>query len=106
MPYNPRGKRYKVNVKNPLGYGICDKTQFIMRHCDMVKQMEYLGDSLQWTGYMVGKWYADKPNPSLKPVVLKPDPVPLDNPRPQQQQPDSLPYKATAAILNSIYFGA
>lgn len=106
MPYMPKGKRYKVDMRNPLGYGICDKTQFIMRHCDMVKQMEYMGNDLQWTGYMVGKWYADKPNPSLRPVILKPDPVPLINPRPQQQQPDAPTSQVGYQILNSIYFGA
>jgi hypothetical protein len=55
---------------------------------------------------MVGKWYADKPNPSLRPVILKPDPVPLINPRPQQQQPDAPTSQVGYQILNSIYFGA
>lgn len=106
MPYILKGKRYKVDKNSPLGYGICDKTQFVMRHCDMVKQMEYMGDSLEWTGYMVGKWYADKPNPSLRPVHLKPDPVALQNPRPRQQSPDSPTSQVNYQLLNTIYFGA
>ena len=106
MAYIYKGKRYKVDIRSPKASAICDKTLIVMRHCDMVKQMEYYGDSLQWTGYMVGKWYADKPNPSLRPTNLKPDPVPVEDPRPLQQGQDSPPSQVTYNILNTIYFGA
>ena len=105
MSYNPRGKHFKVDMKSPLGSAICDKTGFRMRHCDLVKQYEYYGDTLTWTGYMVGKWYVDTPNPSLRPVKLKPDPVALVNPRPQQTQPDAPTSQVNYNLLNQIYFG-
>ena len=105
MSYNPRGKRFKIDIRNPLRSALCDKTQLNMRHCDLVKQYEYYGDTLTWTGYMVGKWYVDKPNPSLRPVKLKPDPVPLTNPRPPQINPNAPTSQDNYFLLNNIYFG-
>jgi hypothetical protein len=43
--------------------------------------MEWRGDRLAWTGFYVGKQYLDKPNAQLKPPHLKPDPVPVRDPR-------------------------
>lgn len=36
---------------------------------------------------MVGKPYVDQPNEQLRPPILPPDPVPVENPRLQQPSP-------------------
>jgi hypothetical protein len=48
--------------------------------------MEYRGNGLVWTGLYVGKDYQDVPNDQLRPPILPPDPLPVQFPRPQQQQ--------------------
>jgi hypothetical protein len=68
-----------IDAYNPKGLGVCDKSQFVFNNQDLVKQMEWRGNSLQWTGFMVGKPFLDKPNPQLRNYPLPPDPVPLNN---------------------------
>lgn len=87
MSDRPHGKHCFVDADSPLALGICDKTGFVFRHIDLVRQMEWYGNSLRWTGFMVGKPYVDQPNEQLRPPILPPDPVPVENPRLQQPSP-------------------
>lgn len=84
MAYLPKGKYVTVDPWNTKALGICDGTGFVHLREDLVKQMEWRGNSLQWTGYYVGKNYVDKPNEQLRNPQLRPDPVPVLNPRPPQ----------------------
>lgn len=86
LSYRPKGKHVRIDTESPDALGICDYTGFVFNRKDLVRQMEWRGNSLQWTGFLVGRPYADKPNPQLIPPILPPDPVPIVYPRPQQQQ--------------------
>ena len=59
---------------NPIGVGRCAKSNFMVPRNELVKQMEWRGDSLVWTGHWVWNKFADKPNPQLRRDNLKPDP--------------------------------
>ena len=84
MTYSPKGKLVSIDRNAPEALGICDYTKFVHMHKDLVKQMEWRGNALVWTGFYVGKSYADVPNAQLKTPILPPDPVPVRNPRLQQ----------------------
>jgi hypothetical protein len=86
MSNRPKGKHVRINTENPDALGICDYTGFVFNRKDLVRQMEWRGNALVWTGFMVGRPYADKPNPQLIPPILPPDPVPVEQPRPPYQQ--------------------
>ena len=86
MSMRPKGKHVQIDTSFPEGLGICDYTGFVFNHKDLVKQMEWRGNGLIWTGYMVGKPYLDTPNEQLRPPILPPDPVPLKLPRPKQPE--------------------
>jgi hypothetical protein len=75
--------RWKPDPDNPVAAARCDQTDFVVGNNELVKQMQYQGTTLVWTGLWVAKQYADKPNPSAMTPVLKADPKPLRNPRPQ-----------------------
>lgn len=77
-----KGKYTKIDRNNPMAVGRCDYSGFLCRHADLIKQMEYRGNSLVWTGFWVNKVFADKPNPQNLTPVLLPDPRPILNPRP------------------------
>jgi len=81
---NPKGKHVIIDPDNPVALGICDATGFVFKRTDLVKQMEWRGNSLKWTGFLVGKPYVDKPNEQLRTPLLKPDPVPVKDPRGQR----------------------
>lgn len=84
MSDRPHGKHVSVDSENPLALGICDKTGFVFRRIDLVRQMEWRGNALVWTGFLVGRSYVDQPNEQLRPPILPPDPVPVQWPRLQQ----------------------
>lgn len=84
MSMRPKGKYVSIDINFPEGLGICDYSGFVFNHKDLVKQMEWRGNGLIWTGYMVGKPYLDTPNEQLRPPILPPDPIPLRLPRPKQ----------------------
>lgn len=85
MTYRPHGKHVNIDESCPQGLGICDKTGFVFRRIDLVKQMEWRGGALVWTGFLVGRPYVDKPNEQLRPPILPPDPVPAQLPRVMQR---------------------
>ncbi len=81
MTIRYRGRIPVVDPDHPEAWGKDDITGLPVMHTDMIKQMEYIGNGLAWTGFMVHHKDADQPNPQLIPPRLKPDPLPIDNPR-------------------------
>jgi len=82
--YRPKGRYVSINPLHPQAVAMCDYSQMIFMRKDLVKQMEYRGNALVWTGFYVGKPFADEPNPQLIPPILPPDPIPVTEPRLQQ----------------------
>ena len=74
-----QGRFVKVNKHSPSGTGVCDRSGFLFNHKDLKKQMEYRGNRLSWTGFLVAERYLDKPNPQFRPTR-----APLDDPKPLQ----------------------
>lgn len=83
MSYRPKGKHVNININSPEALGICDYSGFVHLRKDLIRQMEWRGNRLVWTGYYVGRSYLDQPNPQLQPPILPPDPVSVKDPRPQ-----------------------
>lgn len=61
--------------------GVCDFSGFTFNHKDLHKQMDWRGNQLTWTGYMVGTPFLDKPQEQNRPPAVEADPYPIDNPR-------------------------
>jgi hypothetical protein len=76
-----KGKYVVIDPKNPAALGQCDDTDFTFNHKDLVKQMDWRGDNLVWTGLLVGKPYLDVPQEQNRPPLVKADPRPVTNPR-------------------------
>jgi len=81
MTMRPKGKHVTIDPSDPQGLGICDYTQFVHNRKDLVKQYEWRGNALVWTGFFVGRQYVDVPNEQARPPILPPDPVPFLFPR-------------------------
>ncbi len=76
------GKYTRIERNNPLAVGRCDYSGFLCRRADLIQQMEYRGENLVPTGFLVHPRFADKPNPQMKPWVALGDPYPVYQPRP------------------------
>lgn len=78
---NRRGRYYIVDTDNPQAKGICDRSGFAFNHSDLIKQMEWRGESLEWTGLTVGRPFLDEPNEQLRNPEIGPDSIPVEYPK-------------------------
>jgi hypothetical protein len=85
----PNGRWVRIDPRNPDAVARCDRSGQLCNYNDLVKQMDYRGTGLIWTGLYVNKHFLDVPNPQSLNPILKPDPVPVEHPRPWQQTQDT-----------------
>lgn len=92
-PLNRRGPRVQARegwTDNPTGWAICDGCGLRTPYPELRERMEYRGGMTPvGTGLMVCANCDDVPNPYFQLQILRPDPVPLANPRPDDKLPDS-----------------
>lgn len=84
----PRGAngRAVVNPRSPQAFAICDRTGFRVQHNTLRWQFEWQGAQLQNTRFLVRPESYDAPNPQLRAYSPPPDPVPIQNPRPDTSE--------------------
>src|SRR5207344_1377258 len=78
--FAPKGHA-KVDPQRPAAFAICDRCGFMYNHRDLQWDSQYMGRFITRTGFLVCEACNDRPNPTLRPIVLPPDPVPILNPR-------------------------
>lgn len=85
-PLNRPTPRVKIKpgwTYDPVGFAICDGCGFAVMYSDLREKMEYRGGMTPvGTGLRVCGTCDDVPNNYFQLQVLRPDPVPLQNPRP------------------------
>ena len=82
-----RGRKFrtqpKFDAKNPFGIAICDGCGFLVQHKHLREKKDYRGGSVPvGLGLYVCASCDDVPQPYYRRQLLRPDPVPLRNPRP------------------------
>lgn len=73
--------KLRINPYAPTGRGCCDRCSQTINHSDLIWEMEYRGNSLMRTGFLVCKPCLDVPYQGNRPILLPADPVPFLNPR-------------------------
>jgi hypothetical protein len=77
--------RARVNSGSPEAFAACDRCSFWYARSDLAWQFEWRGNELKNTQLLVCKRTClDVPFEHYRPIVVPPDPVPLMNPRPDQ----------------------
>src|SRR5579885_2882060 len=72
----------RTNPTAPDAFGVCDNCGTWWNRRDLLDQVEYYGNTLKRTGYVVCPECFDVPQDQLRPIILPiPDPVPVINPR-------------------------
>lgn len=92
--------RYKVDSNNPRAKAVCDFCGQLWQHSDLVWQFEWAGPRLQNQRQLVCNPCNDKPQQQLRTIVLPPDPVPIQNPRPENYVLDDSPLSAIGVSAN------
>ena len=85
MRVRNHGKYTKMNMKDPRGIGTCDYSGLMVQQAQMVDQYVYRGQGLVKTGYRVNPKFYDQPNAQDLTPLIKLDPVPIINARPDSQ---------------------
>lgn len=80
-PINYISRYAKVDERDLQPIGFCDRTGIAFNHYDLHKQMEWQGNRLVWTGWLVGKPFLDLPDPQNRIPLIKQDPEIVNNPR-------------------------
>lgn len=107
-----RGKKHRTgpefDAKDPRAIAICDGCGFLVQHTHLREKKDYRGGSTP-----VGlKLYVcascdDVPQPYYSRLLLRPDPVPVRNPRPDSQDAQTDAQEAAAnafsLYLNQLY---
>jgi hypothetical protein len=92
--FAPKGHA-KLDPQHPAAFAHCDRCGFLYNHRDLKWDVQYQGRYVERTGFLVCDSCNDIPNPTRRPIVLPPDPVPILNARSEQKDPPSpdLDYK-------------
>ena len=98
----------RFDAKDPHGIAICDGCGFLVQHTHLREKKEYRGGSVPvGTGLMVCASCDDVPQPYYRRQLLRPDPVPLHNPRPDSQDAQTNAQTEAANLysdyLNQLY---
>ena len=75
--------RARTNASRPQAHAICDRCGFRYNHVDLRWQMDWAGSSLINKRLLVCGRCTDTPQEQLRTIVLPADPVPIQNPRPE-----------------------
>lgn len=81
-PWHPTG-RGRVSQRRPEALGVCDQCGFTYNLRELKWQLQWQGMQLQRIPYLVCDTCWDTPQEQLRTIILPPDPVPVDNPRPE-----------------------
>lgn len=106
IPVNTQmGDYVRKDVIEPIG--TCDYSGFPFSRSDLVKQYEWRGNQLVWTGAIVGRPFVDEPNEQNRPPQIKGDPKAVQNPRPfgiETPQGSDVIGNSSPVILENINF--
>lgn len=97
------GPLVEFDEDDPQPTAICDRTGFLCLHKDLVRQLEYQGDNLVWTGLLVHKDFVLQPNPSLKNPPVYSDPSPVELPRPKTMLEETTPLRPQLTFEQQLY---
>lgn len=79
----PHG-RARVRASSPEAFGCCDRCGRWWNLADLRWNYQWAGNKLQNENYLMCRSCIDVPQPQLQARVLPPDPVPVNNPRPER----------------------
>lgn len=98
----------KFDAKNPKAIGICDGCGFLVQHEHLREKKDFRGGTVPvGLSLYVCASCDDVPQPYFSRLLLRPDPIPVKNPRPDSQDAQTDAQEAAAnaysLYLNQLY---
>jgi hypothetical protein len=102
-----KGRKHRTepqfNAKSPHGLAICDGCGFMVQHTELREKKDYRGGTTPvGLSLRVCASCDDIPQPYYRRLLLKPDPIPLKNPRPDTQDAATNAQTALADIESDL----
>ena len=92
--------RYEVNPESPRAKAVCDRCGQTWQHVQLRWQFDWIGPRLQNLRFLVCPECYDKPQPNVRTIVIPADPIPIQNPRPENYTLDNSPLSAIGVSAN------
>jgi len=100
MSYRPHG-RAEVNASQPAAWGVCDSCGFLYNHHQLRWRRDWRGPQIQNLRYLVCESCLDAYQQNgQRTFILPPDPIPIQNARPEYYVPDNNPLSGLGANPN------
>lgn len=96
MAYASQAGRARTSSRSPQAHAICDRCGFRYNHVSLSWQMDWASVSLVNKRILVCSRCLDNPQDQLRAIVIPADPVPIQNPRPQDFVTASTDYRTTS----------
>ena len=104
MGFNSIQGRAFTDPSAPEPFGICDRCNFRYLLSDLEWQHDYRGNTLKNLRILVCKVRClDMPQDQFRPIVVPPDPVPVQNPRPGFYAQQEGPAPTPQSVVNLLY---
>lgn len=94
MAWRPHG-RARVDAARPQAWATCNRCGFLGNLVDLQYQYQWAGVDKINLGIKVCDRCLDTPSEFLRTIILPPDPVPVDQPRPEAYAIDEVDYRVT-----------
>jgi hypothetical protein len=78
----PQSSRAYADMRKPEPWGTCDRCGFRYMHKNLRWQFDWRGNQLQNLRILVDHRCEDVPQEQLRPIIIGPDPYPVQDPRP------------------------
>jgi len=95
MSWRPHPLRADTNPDHPRGWATDDRSGFVTNLHKLRWQLQWSGNQLINTRFLVGEDNYDKPQEQLRTLILPPDPAPLFNARPENYVVDETDWRTT-----------
>lgn len=105
MGYASKAGRATANSTSPRAFAVCDRCGMWYNHQDLRWQYDYRGRSLQNIRILVCETCYDTPQPQLKPRIIPPDPIPIQNARTEPFGYDETNVRYTQGMTTDFFTG-
>lgn len=103
-----QSSRAFADLRRPEPWGNCDRCNFRYNLNELRWQFDWRGNQLQNLRILVCRTCEDVPQPQLRPIIVGPDPYPVQDPRPgfaaTEQGPQPPPLSWVVPSIAGLYW--
>jgi hypothetical protein len=92
----------QVDRRNPRAWAVCDNCGFLYNRDKLAYQFQWAGSKTQNTNFLKCETCMDQLQEQLRSIVLPADPVPINQPRPEQYVAANNPVTSLGGVIGTM----